>query len=386
MFLLLIFVVSFNAFSLKFISFQYEEILNQLNVLAGIDICGSYSFLELDMLHDFSWISSFTCDGYKLQDLYLKDSQCEIEIEKNVRVGTNTLRGNLAFKEEGVTISNMTLYYVNQRAGGFFDTIGLGYKITSPERSFIMTLKNNKLIDKMGFGFFHNMKDITSKGELIFGEVPEKYYKDRYSFSCKINDKKEVWGCGISGLTINGNEFKFSANKVYGIFQSHSIMISVPPLVFHWITDEVFSKYITEKKCQLGRYYISCFENQLDDFKEVSLIIGKRKFTLQKKQVFMFTGLMSNFAIRMDQQLQDDEWIIGVPLIKYYETYYDYENKEITFYSDTPFEMIEGISFYASVKVYYFIVIVITIASSIVMLYIRRKIIMEEEKKKTSRY
>ena len=184
-------------------------------------------------------------------------------------VVTNTLRGNLAFREEGGTINNVTLYYVNQRAGGFFDTIGLAYKITNPERSFIMTLKNNNIIDKMGFGFFHNMKDITSKGELVFGEVPEKYYKDRYSFSCRINDKKEVWGCGISGLSINDNEFKFTANKVYGVFQSHSINISVPPKVFHWITDEVFSKYINDKKCVLDRYYISCFENQLDDFKGV---------------------------------------------------------------------------------------------------------------------
>ena len=177
---LLIFAISFNVLALKFISFQYEEVLNRLNVLAGIDICTSYSFLELDMLHDFSWISSFTCDGYRLNDLFLKDSQCEIEIEKNVMVVTNTLRGNLAFREEGGTINNVTLYYVNQRAGGFFDTIGLAYKITNPERSFIMTLKNNNIIDKMGFGFFHNMKDITSQGELVFGEVPEKYYKDRY--------------------------------------------------------------------------------------------------------------------------------------------------------------------------------------------------------------
>ena len=383
---LLIFAISFNVLALKFISFQYEEVLNRLNVLAGIDICTSYSFLELDMLHDFSWISSFTCDGYRLNDLFLKDSQCEIEIEKNVMVVTNTLRGNLAFREEGGTINNVTLYYVNQRAGGFFDTIGLAYKITNPERSFIMTLKNNNIIDKMGFGFFHNMKDITSKGELVFGEVPEKYYKDRYSFSCRINDKKEVWGCGISGLSINNNEFKFTANKVYGVFQSHSINISVPPKVFHWITDEVFSKYINDKKCVLYRYYISCFENQLDDFKGVSIIIGNIKFTLQKRQVFIFTGLMSNFAIRMDEQLQDDEWIIGVPLIKYYETYYDYENKAITFYSDTPFELINGVSMSESVKVYYFIVIVISIAASIVMLYVRRKRTIEEEKKKTSSY
>ena len=113
---LLIFAISFNVLALKFISFQYEEVLNRLNVLAGIDICASYSFLELDMLHDFSWISSFTCDGYRLNDLFLKDSQCEIEIEKNVMVVTNTLRGNLAFREEGGTINNVTLYYVNQRA------------------------------------------------------------------------------------------------------------------------------------------------------------------------------------------------------------------------------------------------------------------------------
>ena len=344
----------------KTFSINYEELLGKFHCYIGLDKCNQ-AYIEFDLSIDFFWISSYSCSVDKLKLLFNNETT-NIIVPPNYETSTNILYGSLILNSSS-SIKNIRMYYVPQRIAGYFDSIGLAFDNTNQEHSFLFKLKENNHISHLGFGFFHSIKGVTSRGDVLFGEIPEQYTINKNKFSFKIDLDKKKWGSYIQKIIIGNLENNYEQKEYYGVFNTNQRYISVPEKVFQWLENIVFIDFINKDICKVEKYFISCKAGKLSDFPDMSILLHDHIFKLSPNELFIYTGASYYFIMNKEKNLKENEWILGTPLLKKYESYFDVENKEISFFSSDNFNKKSNQNFYAIRILLILIIIIVSLCT-----------------------
>ena len=78
----------------------------------------------------------------------------------------------------------------------------------------------------------------------------------------------------------------------------------------------------------------------IDAFPEIILVLNGTNFVLNKTILFEVYGSFCYFNLFVKAR-DSNQWILGIPFLNAFFSFFDYDNKSITLYSHIPFLPIE---------------------------------------------
>ena len=296
----------------------------------------------------------------------------------------NNIQIELVEKEISINKKKLNLKYIwfyHPTQNYFYNRLGLGFEI-NPYKfkySFINQLYEKKIISKRIFSIDFNNNKINFGSESnikTFGKC--SIIQEIKDWNNKISNPN--WQCKIKGFFIGKNKEKLiEIEKRFSFltllsFDIHHIM-NIPFSLFNQLKDNYFKELINEGKCNVterfGRYVFLC--NSINDLKDDiyfsfgnwGLKIPKNKILYELdigclKQCFYIS--IFQFDLK-DGDLNKDIMVIPINLMKEYIISYDYDNKEVGFYSNENIIKIDlekvknSSSFYLCINIGIFIIL-----------------------------
>ena len=321
-----------NIQSNKIISQEIFESVGTYDIFLRIGTAERYLQLELDMSIDFMWIS---IKSFKEEEIiriaekeYIGLSGKEIEAEK--------LLANITFENStNISLTEFPFYFIESRAIRSFDSFPLGFSVHNKSFSIIDYLYQKKYIERLAFGLQYN--NDTQSGAIHFGGIPDEAITP-YQQRCKVIEGYSSWGCNLTQVIFDNKVFQ---NVNYSFFQSNQEFLYAPKEFMNYINSTVFTPYIKNETCYIASINediasFNCECESIKSFPSFHFIFGEIAFTLNSSQLFDFNTNECVFIVQLNE-INNTEWIFGVKFLNNYISLYDYENKDITFYSKIPF-------------------------------------------------
>lgn len=238
-------------------------------------------------------------------------------------------------------ISTFNFYFI-QKASRLFlagNELGMGYNIINENFSLIHLLKNSNNISKLEYAIVPGNNQFS--GYLYLGGMPtNESIKYNFRTTCKVNKDYEAWGCTLDSVYYGDISFISKSieftNKYMNYFQASEPYILAPDEFMKFLEKEVFGKYYGLGKCGYIEGINDYFECSRDIIKEISksfvFAFGDSLITIKTEDLFKCLEQKCKFLI-MNNRI-GDEWVFGMKFMRYFTMNFDYENSEITFYSN----------------------------------------------------
>ena len=240
---------------------------------------------------------------------------------------------------------------------------GLSPTISRVEYSLIHLLKKNEHIRILGFTL--SFDKVENKGVIYFGDIPSKVIQENnYIGKCKINNMRSKWGCSLDKVLIGDSSF---INNKYAYFQTNKDFISIPSDFYIYLYENVFTAYIIERKCKellSSEFNVSlvCDCDIIEDTPSFTFVFQNSPFVIEANKLFIRNNF-NQCRLIMNSNSNANEWIFGTPFLDKYISHYNYETKEITFFSINQSHQVR-------VNKNCYILLIIVIFFGFVMLYI----------------
>ena len=267
-------------------------------------------------------------------------------------------------------------YKVIEKEPSYFIGINhfpLGFSIKDESMSFIHQLYNKGRITKKGFALYIN--ESIDKSIIFIGEQPKRLINEfqyNYGISIRVNTNYSNWGCTINSISF-GEEF-YQIER-YAYFQGAKQKIWIPRKVYSFLESTLFKPYLANYTCftimAMDGVSFQCQCAQLAYFPNLTFTLNGNKIELSMKELFDgFYGMcVSSFISGKEEEY--DKWILGLPFFRKYIIYFDYENKDITFYSQFPFE-----KHLPQTYIIYVMISSLCVINSIILLYAKIKLLI----------
>ena len=284
---------------------------------------------EVQLIHRYNPNTSLTSKktnlGYKIR--YGSGYSLGYYYYDQIKLFNNTNNFNI-FMNFGV--ANKTKFNVYGADG----IMGLGREALQ-NNSPIFCLKNNSLIDKIGFSIKYNsnLKDAI----LYFGDEHEDFKNSTVGFCPLLSNackEKNFWSCKLYSFGILYNEFNSSIKlNLSIIFDTGTNAIVLPKYIASFI-----NKRLTNINCSI--YDISLEVSSIVCYNKSTLPdmvfeIGDYYLTLSKNNLYQEQALQDeNLAYYFNVYLEDgiENGIIGLPFFYEFHTRFDLDKKEMKFY------------------------------------------------------
>ena len=271
----------------------------------------------------FSYSSMITDRILNNQTLYLEGQYKSVLYTTNIKIN------------EHISINNISIYNVDSSFNMYYKDLGLalGYHIKENSFSIVHKLYDNNFIDHLQFAF----KNIKHESDQFYiGGIPNNEHLNLpYKATIKVNETLPTWGFTIDKIIINGKEYNIG---LPAIISSASDSLFISDDLYNLFKDNILKEEIEEGLCQLSTAdtdkYIQCIEESLND--TYGLVINNIKFEFSTKifQKSYYGVVESNYE---DHKAHNFTGIILGPhfISQFNYTLFDYEKKQIEFYSDT---------------------------------------------------
>lgn len=386
-----------------FISIDFSVVTKDELLIAPVVIgsLGQSMNLVLDISAERTWIStelynkdkshSYKTEGdieNKVQDYFSYKgvvSQEELEIDdKKLRAFDFLLVD---------TINNNDLFKGVISLGREYDKkkYSIVYKFSSLALTFY-----NTFVLKLSEG---------NKGQLTIGDLSEElkdHSKQIQSCSLLTTDKPIKWSCELTNVFVGskGDSFELNPNtneKEYIISsKSNKIKNINKPAYFETIYNKIyvpksFLEYLKKNVfidmdrgtdlCKLiennSFTYFTCTKAESEKVVQLNFVFSKKlSLSLPQSSLFDCNGDKCDYQIMYKKD--NDEWIMGLPILKTYQMIFDYNSKELSFYNQDYKAYVripsnEG-NLLTIFLLYLFIFIVVLIILSVCFIYcVRRK-------------
>lgn len=294
---------------------------------------------KLDLAKDYSifFLNQFPHDNYlNLGEETILGDERMVEATK-----TKIL---LKLRDTPIELNNLNLYIVNKAKSKLTTPgiIGLSYKFRDEKYSFIHNLKKDNYIKKLSFAFdkIENDKKI---GNLYFGGIPNDVIQNKYKVSIDVDDKNITWGAKLDKIEYKMNDIVYEYhNNYYAYLNTIQDRIFVPTDFFIFFNKTLFGEFYKSGLCQLTDLsktkYINCKEDIYDIFPNISFYLGGTKIQLSSQQLFGKLNQRNTYCIIQNNIYDNATWLLGNFFFDQFLTEFDYENSQIHFYSQNPFE------------------------------------------------
>lgn len=252
----------------------------------------------------------------------------------------------LTVNDQEIFIANYTGVYTDD-----FGDIGLGLDDDLKEKTFIYRLHETKVISDAVFSI--NIHDMEFK----VGDYNAGIYEDNDYHSLDADDG---WTFTLSKVDFYGNLGGFSSSVKFD-FTQELIWCNSGELTLFETYINLFYGY----KKKNGRYYVSCTEEDIDDFLRLDFVIQKEKIYIYPRSYINYSNGICEFLI---SSTASDTWIFGKPLFNEYLAFFDVGGDDVYLYR------FNETSFFSSYKFYVLLAfIVLLIIVIIAAILIKRK-------------
>ena len=232
----------------------------------------------------------------------------------------------------------------------YYNGISFSLDYYNESFSIMHQLKKDKKIEHMVYAF---TPTISAVGYFYIGGIPNDTINNRHrnKGKCKVNGGQ--WGCSLTSVYFsndNSNKQYKYVNKNKMIFQSGYRAIYAPSSFFNHMKDTFLKPFFDNKSCYVKDYYfyncrlIEC-ENKTEIYTSLPTYIH---FTIEhyiysfpmkhlydiKSDMFNPTGYIRIYIVESKSKEEKDVWILVGGFIMNYISIFDYDNREVTFYSD----------------------------------------------------
>ena len=335
----LLYIISFSTYmglasDDKVIEVQYQLLSDTYLIHISIGDPFQRIFFVISLSQEFSFTNSILyvkerSSFYSHYDIY------PITIN-NQTVIAEEISDSFEIYKTDCIIKDFHFLLLTQKYLGFQSQLSFSYNNNRTDLNFIDALFNQKVISRKQFSF--SKVEIENKGTLYLGELQKNITEKKFKYSCEVNKKHSSWGCDIQDITIG--ETKIPLNEYASFSVELSSIISTSSF-FNSLYDNLFKQYIVESKCKLEendskfRYYYCDCDSVEEGFPTFFFSFGEMIIPIEGKELFNKLSRYCFFNIKTYNS-QQNEWIIGLSIIKKYITQFDYDKGTITFYSDKP--------------------------------------------------
>lgn len=325
--------ISFISTNNKIITDKFSFVGNTYKISFKINPLPFFALTEINLNSNIFWINKEHYAGIDFSSLYthkykqihlFTNNSTSIEIEAQITNSSMTL-----FSNETFSIKNISFYLVHKKLEGTRDSIGLGFFDNSNyNMSIVYLLYKQKLISNLQFGFSK-----FDERKVFYGGIPLEYTINKFQSKCKI--KSNIWGCSISKILFNNTGFIYYNNNDYAEINTNQGSISVPSLFMEYFKSYL-QEYMNERNYRFNtKYYCSC--SQINDFPALIFVINGKEFEMNRDD--LFEKRYGTCVMLIEENVKDNtKWILGNAFLRKYYSLFDYEKKEIIFYSDTIFK------------------------------------------------
>ena len=277
--------------------------------------------------------SIFTISEFQLLSANIKKQNIALKLDE-------TYRSSLYISDimiNDILIPNISMYSTHS-LGWFRDKgIALGYHYQDESFSIIHQLYKNKHISHLQFAF-HNII-FQLKGNFFIGGIPDDdQYNYQYKGEIKINEDLPTWGFKLSSVKYNNKEYEMNTNCIISTGMFNMINSNV-------LFETMVKNIINMSSCQIKNNRMTSYSQRLlqcgslDNINESIELIFNDKVQIQMKlSDFFATNYDSVFASNSAQRPIHNfsECILGPGFLnKFNYSIFDYEKKQIEFYSDS---------------------------------------------------
>ena len=237
-----------------------------------------------------------------------------------------------------ITFYNLSIYCINQDVYSIYEVdqgLALGYHIKDESFSIVHQLYHKNIIEHLKFAF----KNLKGKSDRFYiGGVPNNEHLNLpYKATIKVDETLPTWGFTIDKLIFNGTEYDIG---IPAIISSASDSLWISDDLYKLFKDVILKEAIEERDCRLlymeENEYIKCYQTVIGA--TYSLIINEHNFTFSS-EIFDKNryGIIKSNKNQHNHKAHNFTGIIIGPqfLSQFNYSIFDYEKKQVEFYSDT---------------------------------------------------
>ena len=209
--------------------------------------------------------------------------------------------------------------------------------------SLIHSLYKHNVINYKAFAFdFGNLSSPMNvfQHKIYFGnDIPKDIFITKpFKYECKVIVGSSKWKCNLNKVHYKFNtvEMNYHITKPMH-FQANDYKILAPDDFIYSIRNIVMEKFINQGVCVENENVFECKcndDDMLNEFPNITFTIDDTEHIMQSKELFTKNTEGKCTFIIGRNVVNGNEWIIGTMFYKKYFTVFDYEQKEILFYSD----------------------------------------------------
>ena len=298
----------------------------------------SQNFYErINQKLNFTYVSPSVFKKNVSKTLQLKNTQ-------KLYVGQALADAEMVIDSINTTVFNISTFnfYFIQNASRLFLTgneLGMGYNIINENFSLIYLLKNLNIISRLEYAIVPGNNQFS--GSLYLGGMPvNESIKYNFRTTCKVNKTYEAWGCTLNSVFYGDISFISKSveftNQYMNYFQASEPYILAPDEFMRFLEKNVFEKYYGLGKCGYMEGINDYFECSKDIINELSnsfvFAFGDSVITIKRDDLFKCFEHKCKFLI-MNNRI-GDQWVLGMQFMRFFAMNFDYENSEISFYSN----------------------------------------------------
>lgn len=312
-------------------SYEIEVLFDSIFVL--------HRFIPIELTYDYSLLS---IPNYRpISEVFIKETNLP---EQNLNVMESKGFFNLVFSK--TALFDFYLYINTKDKKSVKEFIGLAFHFNNENYSLMHQLKKNNRINELSFTFDRYDRNKVNN-ELYIGGYPKEKIINQHKATLNVNDKFNSWGINLYAINIENHHRVISSydNSHFAIINTNDDMIYFPKDVFKYLKRIVFSRYINENICEEieegDSLYINCLLTELYNFPNITIVIDEIHFTLAKRKLFVPINSEDPYSTFIIQSKSLDYFVLGTSFFDEYITQFNYEQKQITFYSETPFVIVD---------------------------------------------
>ena len=329
-------VILFNCFPCEsIITLPYSSIHGG-ETFIKMSLYGSITFLVNQQIH-----TTYVLDS-KLNPLDIESTDTIIIKQKEYK--RNLIRETFYLTSfSGVSLKCYQIY-LPTNLKTVYSGLSFSYNNCDNGFSLIYALKDKNLIEHLQYSFVPT--DIE-KGNLYVGGLPSDVINNKQKAQCNINNER--WGCDLSEVIMNNRRYRNNHNA---FFQAKYKYIYAPKEYIDFLYYNIFKEFFDDNKCSVSTYfndnyksfecdYIASLFNKLPS--NFIFIFDNTQYIIPLYSlVYKYKDLGDNVYFKFGivealEETEKDVWMFGSSFLTHYISSFDYETKQITFYSDEPF-------------------------------------------------
>ena len=235
-------------------------------------------------------------------------------------------------------INNLSFYIPNGLTWVRESGLALGYHIKDESFSIVHNLFFNKKIEKLQFAFYNLFN--KDKGALYIGGIPSDKHKELpYKGIVRVNETLPTWGFKLKNIKYNNSVYQMN---IPCIIHSAIDDVFISNDIFQFMVNSVFKEEIEKHVCESNflwiyhQNYLVCKSvikggNRIKfDFESFSIDLAINDLFNQLHHSKFISNTKPNEFLNFSGA------ILGIGFLNLFNyTLFDYENKQIEFYSDT---------------------------------------------------